>query len=69
MIWLIVVMASILFRCRRCCSRNSGGAGFGLVWISAFVYASLVAMDFPLPTIMEFILPIKDGTAFANLIF
>lgn len=73
MIWLVVVMVSIAFfqvppLLRRKQWREL--LGFGLVWISAFVYASLVAMDFPLPTIMEILnfTYKKTAAAFANLI-
>ncbi len=58
MIWLVIIMVSIAFfqvppLLRRKQWREL--LGFGLVWISAFVYASLVVLDFPLPTIMEIV--------------
>ncbi len=58
MIWLVIIMVSVAFfqvppLLRRKQWREL--VGFALVWLSAVLYASLVVMDFPLPTMVEII--------------
>jgi len=58
MIWLAIIMVSIAFfqvppLLRRKQWREL--VGFFLIWLSAALYASLVVLDFPLPTMVEII--------------
>lgn len=73
MIWLIIIMVSIaLFQVPPLLRRKQWREllGFGLIWLSAIFYASLVVMDFPLPSIMDILnfTYAKTASAFESLL-